>query len=308
MDKFLTVAQQVLILFILIGVGFVCGRKKILTEQAVKSCAELVLLFATPCVIVDSFIKNRHPSMLAALGKVALAALVVHIIGITAAYLFFRKGDAVRKNVLRFGTVFSNAGYMCIPLQQAVLGDEGVMYGAAFVAVFNIVMWSYGLVEMSGSTRSFSVRKLILNPGIIGLAAGLVIFFLPVSMPVLITAPISHLAAINTPIPMLIIGYYLANTRLSAALRDKSCYQVAVLRLVVLPLACLGVLYLGGMRGNILVACIIAASAPCAAATTMFAARYDRDTILSVNLVSMTTLFSMLTMPLIVALAQMLPV
>lgn len=307
MDKFLTVAQQVMILFILIGIGFLCGRKKILTEQAVKACAELVLLFATPCVIVDSFIKNRDPSMLAALGKAALAALAVHIIGIAAACLFFRKGEASRKNVLRFGTVFSNAGYMCIPLQQAVLGDEGVMYGAAFLAVFNIVMWSYGLVEMSGSARSFTVRKLILNPGIIGLAIGLVLFFLPVSIPEIITAPIGHLAAINTPIPMLIIGYYLSTTRLSAALRDRQCYLVSALRLVVLPLVSLGVLYLCGMRGNMLVACIIAASAPCAAATTMFAARYERDTLLSVNLVSITTLFSMLTMPLIVALAQTLP-
>lgn len=172
--------------------------------------------------------------------------------------------------------------------------------------VFNLVLWSYGLLEMSGDRRSLSVKKLVFNPGMIGLAAGLVVFLLPFPLPEVFAVPIRGLSALNTPLPMLVIGYYLGQTDLKQALRDKQAYWAAGLRLVVLPLLSLAGMWLCGLRGTVLVSCMIAVSAPVAAATTMFATRYGQDTALSVNLVSLSTLFSALTMPLIVGLAQLI--
>ena len=170
-DSFLTVGQQVVGLFVLVCIGALCGKKGILTLPAVRSCAELVLLLATPCVIIQSFERENKPEMLLGLLFSGLAALAVHGLGIAAAHLSFR-GEEARDRVLRFGVVFSNAGYMAIPLQEALLGEEGVFYGAAYVAVFNLVLWSYGVLSMSGDRSALSARKLILNPGVIGLAAG----------------------------------------------------------------------------------------------------------------------------------------
>ena len=103
---------------------------------------------------------------------------------------------------------------------------------------------------------------------------------------------------------MLIIGYYLAHTKILEALRDRGSYLAIALRLVVLPLVALFGMMLCGLRGPVLVACAIAVSAPVASATTMFSAKFGQDTLLSVNLVSLSTLFSIVTMPLIVGLAQ----
>lgn len=304
-DSFLTVAQQVLILFILIGVGFLCGKTRLLSDAAVKSCADIVLLVVTPCVIIQSFMRPFDSAMLGGLLQAALVSLLVHAGSILLAHLLLRDKDEARRRVLRFGTVFSNAGYMAFPLQEALLGETGVFYGAAYVAVFNVVLWSYGLLTMSGDRKALSGRKLVLNPGIIGLAVGLVLFIGSVPVPEVLASPISHLASLNTPVPMLIIGFYLARADIGRALRDGWGYAAIGLRLVVIPLLALGGMLLCGLRGPLLVACTIAVSAPVAAATTMFATKYEQDTFLSVNLVSLSTLFSMVTMPLIVSLSRM---
>lgn len=306
MERFLTVGQQVLALFILIFTGFICGKKDILNETVARALADLTLLIATPCVIVESFMREVAPEKFVWLGVAALAALAVHGLSILLARLTIRDKVESRRRVLRFGVVFSNAGYMSIPLQKALLGEDGVLVGAAYLVVFNLVLWSYGLLEMSGQRSSLSVKKLVLNPGMIGLAAGLLVFFLPFSLPEMLAAPIRSLSALNTPLPMLVIGYYLGKTDLKQALRDRGAYTAAGLRLVALPMLSLGGMWLCGIRGTVLISCMIAVCAPAAAATTMFATRYSQDTALSVNLVSLTTLLSAVTMPLIVGLTQIL--
>lgn len=306
MERFLTVGQQVLALFILIFIGLVCGKKGILSETVARALADLTLLIATPCVIVESFMREVAPEKFVWLGVAALAALAVHGLSILLARLAVRDKDESRRRVLRFGVVFSNAGYMSIPLQKALLGEDGVLVGAAYLVVFNLVLWSYGLLEMSGDRRSLSVKKLVFNPGMIGLAVGMLVFLLPFSLPETLAVPIRSLSALNTPLPMLVIGYYLGKTDLKQALRDRGAYVAAGLRLAVLPLLSLGGMWLCGIRGTVLISCMIAVCAPAAAATTMFATRYSQDTALSVNLVSLTTLLSAVTMPLIVGLAQIL--
>lgn len=305
-DNFLTVGSQVVVLFLLIGVGVVCAKAHLLSDKAVRSMADIVLFFATPCVIIRSFQREVSAELLRGLLVAALAAIGVHLLGIALAHLLVRDPDEARRRVLRFGVVFSNAGYMAIPLQLALLGDDGVFYGAVYVAVFNLVLWTYGVAVMGEGRRSLSPKKLILNPGLIGVVIGFVLLLSGFTLPPIIAAPIDHLANLNTPLPMLIIGYYLADADLKKALCDRASYLTIALRLAAIPLLTLGVLWLCGIRGTVLVSAVIGASAPVATATTMFATRYHRAPELSVNLVVLSTLFSVVTMPLIVGLASFL--
>ena len=305
-DNYLTVGTQVLVLFLLIGVGVICGKTKLLSKEAVRSMADVVLLFATPCVIIRSFQRQVTPELLAGLGIAALSAIGVHALGITLAHLLCLDKEDARQRVLRFGVVFSNAGYMAIPLQLALLGNDGVFYGAVYVAVFNIVLWTYGVAIMGEGAKSLSLRKVLVTPGLIGVVLGGFFLFSGITLPTIIASPIDHLANLNTPLPMLIIGYYLAGTNIKTALKDKASYLTIALRLLVIPLIALGTLWLCGVRGTVLVSAVIGASAPIATATTMFATRYNRDPNLSVNLVVVSTLLSVVTMPLIVGLASFL--
>ena len=306
LENFLTVAQNVLTLFILMGVGFCCQRFKLLNDTAVKACANLVLYFATPCVIIKSCIREFDASLLTGFLIMAAVAIVNHAVLITIASRLFRDKDEGRRRVLRFATIFSNAGYMGIPLQQAILGDEGVFYCAAYVIVFNITAWTYGVLCMSGDKRALAPKKLLFNPGIIGVVIGMALFLLPITVPKILTDAVGHLATLNTPIPMIIVGYYMAQTDLLAALKDKKSYLCLLVRLVGMPLLALGGLLLVGVRGALLTSCMICICAPVATMTTMFSTRYERDTLLSVNLVSVSTLLAVVTMPLMIALTQYL--
>ncbi len=303
MQNVLTVGQQVLILFLLIMVGFLLGKKNILGEKSAKALSDIALLLASPCVIALSFDKEFDVAVLREMGKAIAVAAGIHLIAIVVAQLLYRK-DEPRDRVLRASTVLSNAGFMGLPLQQAVLGEQGVFYGAAYVTVFNLALWSYGLMTMERTQRRVSVRQLVLNPGVLGLVAGLIILFLPFDLPEIVRAPMSHLAALNTPVPMLFIGYSLSKVNLGQALRNKSYYAACAVRLLLVPAISIGCLYLIGVRGTLLCSMAIAASAPIAAAVSMFAGKFHQDTQTSVNLVALSTVFSVVTMPLFVSLVQ----
>ncbi len=309
---FLTVAQQVLILFILIGVGFVSTKAKLLNEAVTKGLTDLVLYCVTPCVLIKSFVEIPFSAQkVKELFVCLLISALIHVGFILLSFPLIKDADNSRERMLRFCIIFSNAGFMGLPLQEALLGDEGTFFGGAYVAVFNVVIWSFGLLLMSGDRRTLSLKKMFLTPGILGVLIGLLLFVLPQILPVfrlpeLVFSPIKHLANLNTPVPMLVIGYYLANTDLKSSLRDFKSFYVILLRTVALPLVALGVMYVCGVRGTMLISLTISAAAPTAALSTMFAAKYDRYPGTSCNIVSLTTLLSVVTMPLIVGLAGML--
>ena len=302
-ENLIIISQQVLVLFILIAVGFVCGRCGIITEHASKKMTDIVLYVVTPCVMVSAFQRSFSLDLLGRVGIAALTAALIIAASILLVRLVFRKGDASRRKVLQFSVVFSNCGFMSLPLQNALLGDDGWFYGSIFVAVFNLVVWTYGLADMSGDIKQLSVRRLATNPGIIGVTAALILFICNITLPTVIAEPVKHLANLNTPLPMLIIGFYLSRADFKKAFTDAGAYLAMALRLAVIPVAAIFAMSAFGLDSKMVIAFVIACSAPTAATTTMFAAKYDRDAALSVSLVASSTLLSVITMPLAVSLA-----
>lgn len=303
---FIDVLSNITVLAILIAVGFSLGKLNVLCGRSVSAMTEVVLWVVTPCVIIKSFVRKFEPSQLKSFGLIIGITFLVHILFILVSRLCFRKGKAETVRVLQFATIFSNCGFMALPLQQSLLGDDGVFYGSAVIAIFNVITWSYGIYLMSGDKKYITAKKLVLNPGIIGIVIGLIIFLFSIPVPNIAYQPLSHLAALNTPIPMLIIGYHLSKGDMLRVLKEKRALVAIALRLVVLPLAAVFVLWLCGLKGPMLVSLTISVCAPVAAVTTMFSSKFDADTELSVGLVSFSTVLSFFTMPPIITLAQML--
>ncbi len=308
LHNLLTVFWQVVALFLLMAFGFAGERAKIINENGSKVLSNISLVFVTPCLIINSFNIEYNPEKLTGLLVCLAASVIIHAVSILGVELATKgkKTAAEKLRVIKFAIVFSNAGYMGIPLQEAVLGADGVFYGSVYVAIFNVTLWTYGVVLSTGKIGEISGKKLLANPGLIGVIIGILLFLLPVSLPKILSQTVSSMAALNTPLAMLIVGFYLAKSNLLTALKDKSVYLVAAFKLITIPLVTLGVMYLCGVRGAPLVAMVTTASAPTAAATSMFATKFDNDVILSVNLVTVTTVLSIITMPVLVALAQYL--
>lgn len=305
--NFVTVFIQVLVLFIFIGCGFVGAKTKIITTEGSKIMSNLVLYFATPCLIINSLNIKFENDKLQGLLICLVAYMIIQIVSVFISKLLFRKDSEKTLRVLRFAVIFSNVGYMGIPLQKAVLGDEGVFYGSVCVAAFNLFVWTYGIVCMSGDKKKMSPKGLLVNPGIIAVTIGLLLFLFSVELPLPINSAITGLAALNTPVAMMVIGFNLAKSDIITALKNKKVYYIVFLRLIAIPLVSLFALYFLGMRNTMLISTTIAASAPAAAVTTVFSVKYDNDIELSVNLVALTTLLSSVTMSAVVAVAQLLP-
>ncbi len=302
--NFYTVFVQVFVLFLLMGFGFAGNKAKMISEEGSKVISEIVMYFVTPCLIINSFNIPFDREHLNGLLICFVAFFTVMAVSAGLVHIIFRGKDKQKLRVLRFATIFSNVGYMGIPLQEAVLGHEGVFYGSACVAVFNIVLWTYGIASSSGTVRALSVKKLIFNPGIIGVSIGLILFFFSVSLPEPVDKTLGFMAGLNTPLAMMVIGFNLAGSNFLASFKRFSTYAVIALRLVIIPLAALFVLVLCGVKGDVLVSLVIASSAPVAAVTTVFAVKFENDIKTSVNLVAISTLLSIFTMSAIVALAQ----
>lgn len=306
-ENFCAVGGQVVILFLLIAVGAATRITKIFNDDSIKGLTTFLLTFVTFCLLVISFQRDCTSDQLKMVSSSAIIGIVFHAISIVLAYLFIHDKDKSREIVLRFAVVFTNAGFMSLPLQQAVLGEDGVFCGAVVVGIFQLLCWTFGLWLMTGDLRTFTLRRIIMNPGILGIAAAMTLFFLEIRLPALVADPCRHISNLNTPMAMIVIGYHLAGTRLLGILKDGKALFAMALRLIVAPLLLVLLLWLcGGREWNrtLLVATVIAASAPTAAITTMFAVQHRRDVPLSVELVSLSTLLSAITMPLVVALAE----
>ena len=303
MENFLIVAQQVAILFVLMGLGAAMRRLGFFRENAIDGLVNILILVVTPCLIVDAFQRPFDPSKLKGLGIAFLAAAFAHVALIVLALLAVRHRDENVRRPLMLAAVFSNAGFMGIPLEQAVLGEDGVFYGIVYVVVFNLFMWSWGLKTMSGGMNRL---KMWVNPGTVGLAIGLPVFFLSVRLPAIIGVPVRHMANLNTPLAMIVIGYCLAGTEFGKVLRTGAVHVAALLRLVVCPFLVIAALYpfRHALDRSLMLALAVAASAPVAAMVSMFAAKYRRNVDVSVAVVSGTTLLSIFTMPVVIAFAM----
>ena len=305
LENFLIVGEQVLILFVLVAVGFALGKAKLLTDKGGKVCADLALLIATPCVIINSFQREYSAELLLELLLALAVALGVHVAAIAVTHIVYRK-DTATSRVYRTSAVLSNAGFMGLPLQQALFGSQGVMYGATYVVMMHVVMWSYGLFIMDRSEGKVSVRKMLISPGTIGLALGLLLFVCRITLPDIVSTPIQHLGNLNTPLPMLFAGYYLSKVNVKTALRSRGLYGALAVRMVLVPAVCAVLMYVCGIRGMMLTSMTVSVCAPTAVAVAMFADRYKQDAEEAINLVALSTLLSVVSMPLVVSAVQLL--
>jgi predicted permease len=303
-ESAIVVAEQVVILFLLIAVGLTMAKVKWVDDNGIRQMTQLLLMIVTPCVIIDSFQMDFSVDLLTGLVISVISAVVSHFVGILLGRFLFKKHPDSDRKIMRYSIIFSNCGFMCIPLLYAVLGPIGVFYGSAYIAVFNIVQWTYGIILMTGDRQDINLRRALINPGTIGMALGLLFFLAGITLPKVPATVVSSLAALNTPIAMIIIGAQMAKTSLLEIWKNKINYQVAFWRLLVVPLIMMTLLVFLPIDRQLLIACIIPASAPTAAATALFATIYRQNVLLATHTITLTTILSIITMPLLILAAD----
>lgn len=298
---------KVLVIFILIVVGYSISKYGLLTDPGGKDITAILMKLVVPCVIITAFIDSKGSLSVAEMAAATLIALLATLISLGIAQISFRNAAPERRSVLRFSITFSNVGFMGLPLAQGIVGELGVIYASFGVVVFNIFCWTYGY-RMMNSQAKLSLRTVLLNPGVIGLALGLPVYFLNLNVPAVIAEPMGMISQLNTPLAMLVIGSYIAKLDFRSFLADKHLYQVSFLRLIVSPtlflLLMLLVRRVYPIPSALMVTGIIQSAAPSAANCVLFAIQYEKDSILASKIVALTTLISVLTLPLFILIGQ----
>ncbi len=309
LQNVLIASEQVAILYILVAVGAIADKIGIYTEKVAKSCTDLLFYIITPAVIIESFCSLEYnPETAKGLFIAMGCGFVLHIVSAGISSLVFNKCEKDKACIYKYSCAYGNCGYMALPLAGAVLGDEGVFYCSAVIISFQIFSFTHGIYTITkgkeGEKVKFNLKKLIVNPGVISVIIGLPLFLLSINLPTIIASPIGYIASLNTPVAMLIFGTYIANTDFKTIFKNWRIFAVALVKLIVLPLVLLGAFRLVGISGTLLVALSISAGAPTANNTVMFAAKYDRNTGLASQTVAIVSFISIITLPVMIALAQ----
>lgn len=293
--------RQIAIMALLIAVGAVLSRKGFLSEQGTKDLGAILLRIIIPCVIIKSYIVDYSRERLLALALSAGLALVASVAAMAAAYVVYGQ----RRRVENFAASFCNAGFIGIPLAQAAIGDEGVFYVAASVALLNLFQWTYGVYILTGRRDAVRVRTILKNPVLIAIVIGVALFISGLPVPEIFTSTLGYIAGMNTPVAMILMGTYLAKLSWRELL-DRRAYSCVLMRLVVAPLLTLLIFWILPVSNeNVILAAFLAAATPVGANICVFAQQYACDYKLSVVTVCLSTVVSIVTVPAIVALAQM---
>ena len=198
---------------------------------------------------------------------------------------------------------YSNSGFIGIPLISGVLGDKGVFYMTAYITVFNVLLWTHGVVLMGDSKDLKGAWKNFLSPAIIAVIVGIILFLFQLRLPQFIENPLEMIASMNTPLGMIVAGANLAQGNILKSLKNKRLYYLSFIKLIVYPLVGLVILWLLPLGFEVAFTVFIAVACPAGASVVMFAQRYDRDAYYGSEIFVITTLLSAITLPLLSIIA-----
>lgn len=292
-------AQQVVVLFLLIGTGVLAVKTGVLRPEHKQALSNLLVYIVVPAMIVNSyrmeFSAEILRNLLAAFGMSTFAILAGTVITLL---LTARKKDS-RTPIFRFACIFSNAAYMGFPLISALFGSEGLLYASAFVTVFNILLWTMGYGFVSGSSSPKEVvRSLVRTPVLYAVIAGLAVYLLQIPIPNLIAQPLELLAGMNTPLSMMITGMLIAAGSVKSIVTDVHIWKLAAVRMVLIPAVCLALFSLLGFHGTAAQVVVLLECCPAAAITSVFAVQFGHDESFAAGSVVLTTLLSIVVLPL----------
>lgn len=294
------VSQQVFVLFILIVVGMLARRIKVLTEEGIQSISAFLVNFCMPLLAITSMQRSFTPDIMSEIIQIFLIALAVHFASFLLGFLFVRKMDKPKAAVFHYALIFSNSGYIGIPVIQAALGQEATIYAVAYMMASTVAMWTVGIFVFTGK-EGIRLKNIASNPGVIGMVIGLALFLLQWKIPAVPLGAMNMIADVTPTISMILVGANLPSISLGD-LRDGSVYVQSILRLGVLPVALFLVLRLLGIEGNVMISTVLLTGMPVAAVTSVFATQYHADAEYASKLIFLTTLLSIPAVPLLAML------
>ena len=302
---YILVTKQLITMAIIGLGGFIFARIFKVNESERKFLSKLLMYFINPTMVLNSFNREFDSQKLLLLGIVVLLSLIIHVVMIMLGIF------TCKEKIDRLAIAFTNCGFIGIPLIRGVFGDEGVIFLMGYLAIFNILVWTYGYHQLSGTSK---IIKVITNPNIIAVALGVVIFCMPFTLPDVIGRPLSLVADTNTAISMVLVGVLIADFHPSESKTVlPRLVKMSLLRLVVCSVINIVILFaaykvIGNMDGARMIIFVVLICSLCPVATSIpsLACLFDQDAAYASLTVSLTSILCIITLPGFVALAELI--
>lgn len=295
------VLKQTIIMALYMLFGFFLFRTKKISNEGSKSIAAVLIWLVIPAVVLNSFCTAYSVQKLIHFGQSTLLGAVALMIAMAIARLIYKDSP-----VDQFSAAFSNAGFMGIPLVKASIGADAVFFLVGFVAMLNLLQWTYGASVLHRDKVGVKFKRIVLNPIFLAAIIGFLLFSMGVGdkLPTVISGTVSGITSLNGPLAMIVLGVYLAQTDLKSMVSYSGLYQLSAVRLLLIPALTLLILWPLPIDPRLKLAILTAASAPVGSNVAVYAQLYDADYQYACQTVALSTVLSVITLPVVLGIGS----
>ena len=293
------IIEQVLILAVLMAVGFVGGKTKVLGEIESDAMTKVLTQIALPALTISAFSVGFSKETINGVIIVLILAFLSHLFAAVIGRFAFIKYNRDQNVVLRFGNTFSNSSFMGLPFIYALMGETALLYGSIYMIAFHVLLWTYGENLLKIDKEKFNVTVFIKNPSLIALIIGSIIFFINRPLPVVMATPISMLSSLTSPLAMLILGEKISQIKFKEVFSNLSLYYFTFIKLLVTPLLIAIILSFFPIDPLIKNVVIIMQALPVAVLSVVLSQKHNVDYKLASKITIITHVLSILTLPII---------
>ena len=292
------------IIAIIVLLGFFLGKKRLIDEASNKKFVGLLLSVFMPASLFSAFPATSSKELLDLFFLGLLAGFVVMLSLILISKLIFNQ-NLWKKSLAteaQFAFIFNNATFLGYPIISTTFGENGVIPYCGFIIAFNLALFSYGIWLFKRVESKHFIKKTLLNPNILAVIFGMLVFLFHVELPNVLTSSVKYVAGATTPLSLLCIGYMLSNASFKKVIHSWRLLLISLIQLLLAPFLTYGLLRLIGFPDEVVIVCTLIQALPTATSLGLFAEKYGGRVEESSELVVISTLCSVLTLPLVVAI------
>ncbi len=292
------------VIAIIVLLGFFLGKKNLIDEAANKKLVGLLLSIFMPASLFSAFPASADEGLLNLFFLGLLAGFIVMLTLILLSKLIFnhRLWQKSLASEAQFAFIFNNATFLGYPIISTTFGEEGIIPYCGFIIAFNLALFSYGIWLFRRHDAKHFLKKTLLNPNIIAVLLGMLIFLFHVELPTFLNSSVKYVAGATTPLSLLCIGYMLSSANLKKVLKSWRLLVISLIQLLLAPFVTFGLLSLLKLPSEVIIVCTLIQALPTATSLGLFAEKYGGRVEESSELVVISTLCSVLTLPLVVAI------
>lgn len=284
-------------MFLMMGTGAVLRKIGIIKSEDKTVLTELVINLLLPCSIVMAFCIEFSQEILEQGVTILVISCVLHLFCVFLSKVLFNKYTKDQKVILQYGTICSNAGFLGNPIAEGVYGSVGLLYASIYLLPLRIINWSVGLsFYTESSDKKGLVKKVLTHPCIVTVFIGMFLMITQIQLPTIISSTLSSLGSCSTPFTMLLIGVILAEGDMKTMV-NITTVKFSILRLILIPMVVFAGCKVCGVPDLVAGVSVLLAAMPAGTTTAILAVKYNRDAEFATKCVVLTTLLSMIMIP-----------